>query len=50
MVFLESGLKLNRSFLSENLIDDFIIFKSDKNLGKYGEANIKNDLKFFLIS
>jgi len=49
-IFLESGLKLNRSFLIENLIDDFIIFKSDRNLGKYGEANIKNDLKSFLMN
>ena len=47
-IFLESGKKLITSFLYKNLIDDFILFVSDKNLLKNGKNNIKEQLKFFL--
>ena len=47
-IFLESGKKMTTSFLYKNLIDDFILFVSDKNLLKNGKNNIKEQLKFFL--
>tara|TARA_Y100000590_G_scaffold371264_1_gene433607 strand:- start:10086 stop:11147 length:1062 start_codon:yes stop_codon:yes gene_type:complete len=47
-VFLELGKKMTTSFLNKNLIDDFILFVSDKNLLKNGKNNIKEQLKFFL--
>ena len=47
-VFLEFGKKMTTSFLYKNLIDDFILFVSDKNLLKNGKNNIKEQLNFFL--
>jgi len=47
-IFLESGLNLTTNFLNENLVDDFKLFISNKNLGKNGRGNIKNYLKLFL--
>ena len=47
-IFLESGKKMTTSFLYKNLIDDFNLFVSDKNLVKNGENNIKVQLKLFL--
>ena len=47
-IFLESGKKMTTSFLYKNLIDDFNLFVSDKNLRKNGENNIKEQLKLFL--
>ena len=47
-IFLESGKKMTTSFLYKNLIDDFNLFVSDKNLVKNGENNIKEQLKLFL--
>ena len=47
-IFLESGKKMTTSFLYKNLIDDFILFVSDKNLLKNGKNNIKEQLNFFL--
>ena len=47
-IFLETGMKLTTSFLYKNLIDDFNLFVSDKNLVKNGENNIKKQLKLFL--
>ena len=47
-IFLESGKKMTTSFLYKNLIDDFNLFVSDKNLVKNGENNIKAQLKLFL--
>ena len=47
-IFLESGKKMTTSFLYKNLIDDFNLFVSDKNLVKNGENNIKEQLNFFL--
>ena len=39
---------MTTSFLYKNLIDDFILFVSDKNLLKNGKNNIKEQWKFFL--
>ena len=33
-VFLESGIKLVNNFFRDNLIDDFKLFISGKNIGK----------------
>ena len=46
-IFLESGMKLTTNFLYKNLVDDFNLFISNKNLGKNGKNNIKK-LKLFL--
>ena len=46
-IFLEFGKKMTTSFLYKNLIDDFILFVSDKNLLKNGKNNIREQLKFF---
>ena len=47
-IFLESGIKLIVNFLNKNLIDDFKLFISNKNLNKDGEANFKKYYKYFL--
>ena len=47
-IFLESGMRLTSNFLYKNLVDDFNLFISNKNLGKNGKSNIKNHLKLFL--
>ena len=47
-ILLESGIRLVSNFLYKNLIDDFYLFVSNKNLGKNGKYNIKKNLKFFL--
>ena len=47
-IFLESGLKLARNFLKENLVNDLKIFISNKKLRKNGMCNIKKKLKLFL--
>ena len=44
-IFLESGLKLTKSFLNNDLVDDFELFISNNNLKKNGKSNIKNYLK-----
>ena len=49
-IFLECGRKLTINFLKDNLIDDFKLFISDKNIGKDGKFNMKNYLKFYLKS
>ena len=47
-VFLESGIKLATSFFEENLVDNFKLFLSNKNLGKNGDGSIKNYFYLFL--
>jgi len=47
-ILLESGTKLINSFLNKNLIDDFKLFVSDKNLGKHGKNSIKENVNSFL--
>ena len=47
-IFLESGLKLTTSFLNKNLIDEFKLFISSKNLGRYGDNNFKKNMRLFL--
>ena len=44
-IFLESGIKLAKNFLKNNLVDDLKIFISNKKLGKYGDfKNREKDL------
>ena len=47
-IFLESGMILTSNFLYKDLVDDFNLFISNKNLGKNGKSNIKKHLKLFL--
>ena len=47
-IFLESGVNLIINFLNNNLIDDFKLFKSNKNLGNKGNGNFKKYYKIFL--
>ena len=47
-IFLETGLKLTKKFLEKNLVDDFKLFISNKNLKKNGKANAnKYIINFF---
>ena len=46
-IFLESGIKLAKNFLKNNLVDDLKIFISNKKLGKYGRGSI-NQLSSYL--
>ncbi len=47
-IFLESGIKLTYSFLNDNLVDDLIVFISNKRLGNNGKNNVKKYFKTFL--
>jgi len=47
-ILLESGGKLISNFLNKNLIDDFKLFVSNKNLGKNGMNSIKKIINFYL--
>jgi len=47
-VFLESGIKLISAFLKKNLINDFMIFKSNKMLTKIGNKNFRNIFNAYL--
>ena len=47
-IFLESGLNLTTSFLNENLVDNFYLFISNKNLDKNGNNSFKKNMKLFL--
>jgi len=47
-IFLETGIKLNHSFLKENLINEFHIFFSNKMLKKRGKNNIKKYFNQFI--
>ena len=47
-VFLESGLNLTVNFLNKNLVDDFHLFISSKNLGRNGNNSFKKNMKLFL--
>ena len=46
-IFLESGLNLTTNFLDENLVDDFRLFVSSKNLGIHGDNSFKKNMNFF---
>ena len=47
-IFLETGLTLTKNFLDNDLIDDFKLFISAKNLKIYGKANAnKYIINFF---
>ena len=47
-IFLESGLNLTTNFLNKNLVDDFQLFISSKNLGRNGNNSFKKNMKLFL--
>ena len=47
-VLLESGIKLTSKFLEKNLVDEFLLFISDKNLKNRGLNNAKKALNTFL--
>ena len=47
-IFLESGLNLTTNFLNKNLVDDFQLFISSKNIGKNGSNNFNKNMKLFL--
>ena len=47
-IFLESGLNLTTNFLNKNLVDNFQLFISDKNLGKSGNNSFRKSMKLFL--
>jgi len=47
-VFLESGIKLTSNFLSNNLVNNFVVFTSNNNLKKNGRYSFKSYLKNFL--
>ena len=47
-IFLESGLNLTTSFLNKDLVNDFQLFISSKNLGKNGNNSFKKNMKLFL--
>ena len=47
-IFLESGLNLTTNFLNKNLVDNFQLFISDKNLGRNGNNSFKKSMKLFL--
>ena len=47
-ILVESGFKLMSNFFRKNLVDDFVLFKSNININKNGKYNVKKQLKFFL--
>jgi len=47
-IFLESGLNLTTSFLKQDLVNDFQLFISNKNLGNYGKNSFENNMKFLV--
>ena len=47
-ILVESGITLINNILINNLADNLNLFISNKNLGKNGQSNIKNKIKFFL--
>ena len=47
-IFLETGLKLMTNFLNNNLVDDFQLFVSSKNIGKNGANSFKKNMNLFL--
>ena len=47
-IFLESGLNLTTNFLNKNLVDDFQLFISSKNIGENGNNSFRKNMKFFL--
>ena len=47
-IFLESGLNLTTNFLNKDLVDDFQLCISSKNLGKNGNNSFKKNMKLFL--
>ena len=46
-IFLECGLTLTTDFLNKNLVDNFHLFQSNKNLGENGDKSFKKAMKLF---
>ena len=46
-IFLETGLKLSSNFLKEDLVNDFNLFVSNKNLKGNGSNSFKKNIRFF---
>ena len=47
-ILLESGIKLSQNFLRDNLVNNLIIFMSNKNLKDGGSGSMKKFYKTFL--
>jgi len=47
-IFLESGLNLTTNFLNKNLVNDFKLFISNKNIARSGSNSFYKNIKFFL--
>ena len=47
-IFVEAGTKLTTNFFNKQLIDDFKLFISSKNLGKNGNNSVKKYFGSFL--
>ena len=47
-ILVESGLKLSKSFLKENLVNDLKIFLSNKKLVKKGDGSFKKNFKYLV--
>ena len=47
-IFVEAGARLSKNFFKEKLVDDFILFMSNTNLKKNGNASIKDFFSLFL--
>ena len=47
-ILLESGLNLTVNFLNKDLVDEFQLFISNKNIGSNGKNNFKKYMKLFL--
>ena len=47
-ILIESGANLTSNFLNNNLVDDFKLFISNKNLKKHGRGEVKDLLKLLL--
>ena len=47
-IFIESGITLAREFFKKKLIDDFVLFVSNKKLGNDGNGNIKKIINKFI--
>ena len=43
-IFLECGLNLTTNFLSKNLVNDFNLFISNKNIGKRGSNSFYKNI------
>ena len=47
-LFVECGKHLASNFLNKKLINNLVVFKSNKNIGKKGKNNFKNNMNIYL--